>query len=118
MTANEHDNPTTAHEPEDGAEHADASDGQFGEHLSSGTDPGASAYPSEYPHDTGLFPRLQPREFPHDEPPEDESSRDEAARDEAGGDEFPPEAASGRPDSGPASAGSALQPSSPAPSPD
>jgi len=43
VTPNEHDNPTTAHEPEDGAEHADASDGQFGEHLSSDTDPAASA---------------------------------------------------------------------------
>ena len=97
MTPNEHDNPTTPHEPEDGAEHADAFDGQFGEHLSSGTDPAASAYPSEYPHDTGLFPRLQPREFPHDESPGDESPRDEAARDEAGGNEFPPEGAVGLP---------------------
>ena len=97
MTPNEHDNPTTAHEPEDGAEHADASDGQFGEHLSSGTDPAASAYPSEYPHETGLFPHLQPREFPHDESPGDESPWDEAARDEAGRDEFPPEPAAGLP---------------------
>ena len=97
MTPNEHDNPTTAHEPEDGAEHADASDGQFGEHPSSGTDPAASAYPSEYPHETGLFPHLQPREFPHDESPGDESPWDEAARDEAGRDEFPPEPAAGLP---------------------
>jgi MinD-like ATPase involved in chromosome partitioning or flagellar assembly len=105
VTPNEHDNPTTAHEPEDGAEHADASDDQYGEHLTSGTDPGApaaSAYPSEYPHATGPFPRLQPREFPHDESPADESPRDDAApdevaRDEAGRDEFPPEAASGLP---------------------
>jgi MinD-like ATPase involved in chromosome partitioning or flagellar assembly len=97
VTPNEHDNPTTPHEPEDGAEHADASDGQFGEHLSSGTDPAASAYPSEYPHDTGLFPRLQPREFPHDESPGDASPRDEVARDEAGGNEFPPEGAVGLP---------------------
>ena len=90
MTPNERDNPTTAHEPEDGAEHADASDGQFDEHLTSGTDPDASAYPPEYPQGSGLFPRLQPREFPRDEPSGDESTRDEAVRDE-----FPSEAASG-----------------------
>jgi MinD-like ATPase involved in chromosome partitioning or flagellar assembly len=97
VTPNEHDNPTTAHEPEDGAEHAGASDDRFDEHLSSGTDPGASAYPSEYPHGSGLFPRLQPREFPHDESPHDESPRDEEARDEAAGDEFPSHEAFGLP---------------------
>ena len=100
MTPNEHDNPMTAHEPEDGAEHADASVGQFDDYLTSGTDPGASAYPSEYPEGTGLFPRLQPREFPHDEAPgeeslRDEMARDETARDEAVRNEFPSEAAPG-----------------------
>jgi MinD-like ATPase involved in chromosome partitioning or flagellar assembly len=97
VTPNEHDNPTTAPEPEDGAEHADASDGQFDEHLTSGTDPLASAYPSEYAHGSGLFPRLQPREFPHDDSPGDESPRDEMARDEAAADEFSPREAFGLP---------------------
>jgi MinD-like ATPase involved in chromosome partitioning or flagellar assembly len=92
LTPNEHDNPTTAHEPEDGAEHADASNGQFDEHLTSGTDPGASAYAFEYPQGAGLFPRLQPREFPHDESSGDESAPDESARDE-----FSPQEASGLP---------------------
>jgi MinD-like ATPase involved in chromosome partitioning or flagellar assembly len=97
LTPNEHDNPTTPHEPEDGAEHADASDGQFDEHLTSGTDPGASAYPYEYPQGGGVFPRLQPRVFPHDESPTDEFPPDESPRDESPTDEFPPQEASGLP---------------------
>src|SRR5262249_33079725 len=68
-------------------EHADASDGRFDEHLTSGTDPGASAYLSEYRQGTGLFPRLQPRQFPNDDSPADESPRDEPVRDEPARDE-------------------------------
>jgi MinD-like ATPase involved in chromosome partitioning or flagellar assembly len=97
LTPNEHDNPTTPHEPEGGAEHADASDGQFDEHLTSGTDPAASAYPYEYPQSGGVFPRLQPRVFPHDESPTDEFPPDESPRDESPMDEFPSQEASGLP---------------------
>ena len=42
-------------------------DGQFDDYVASGADPFSSAYP----HETGQFRRLAPREFPRDEiPPE------------------------------------------------
>ena len=82
MTSNEHDNPTT--EEAQPTEHANGSaspvngevpradsdalgSGDYDEYSTSGANPFSSAYP----HETGMFRRLAPREFPDDETPPD-----------------------------------------------
>jgi MinD-like ATPase involved in chromosome partitioning or flagellar assembly len=80
MTSNEHDNP--ANEGTQPAEHVNGAaspvngdkpktdsgalgDGDYDEYATSGANPFSSAYP----HETGTFRRLAPREFPEDETP-------------------------------------------------
>jgi MinD-like ATPase involved in chromosome partitioning or flagellar assembly len=80
MTSNEHDNPAT--EGTQPAEHVNGAaspvngekpktdpgvlgDGDYDEYATSGANPFSSAYP----HETGTFRRLAPREFPEDETP-------------------------------------------------
>src|SRR6516165_960227 len=71
MTPNEHDNPTTAGQQEEqanGAAQPDAGvgSGAYSEYATSGANPFSSAYS----HETGMFRRLSPREFPEDEAPD------------------------------------------------
>jgi len=71
MTSNEHDNPTTAGQQEEQANgaappDAGAGSGAYSEYATSGANPFSSAYS----HETGMFRRLSPREFPEDEAPD------------------------------------------------
>jgi MinD-like ATPase involved in chromosome partitioning or flagellar assembly len=71
MTSNEHDNPMTAGQQEEQANgsaqpDAGAGSGAYSEYATSGANPFSSAYP----HGTGTFHRLSPREFPEDEAPD------------------------------------------------
>ena len=71
MTPNEHDNPMTAGQQEEqanGAAQPDAAagSGAYSEYATSGANPFSSAYS----HETGMFRRLSPREFPEDEAPD------------------------------------------------
>src|SRR6516165_8375682 len=71
MTPNEHDNPTTAGQQEEQANgaappDAGAGSGAYSEYATSGANPFSSAYS----HETGMFRRLSPREFPEDEAPD------------------------------------------------
>ena len=70
MTPNEHDNPMTAGQQEEQANgaaqpDAGAGSGAYSEYATSGANPFSSAYS----HETGMFRRLSPREFPEDEAP-------------------------------------------------
>jgi len=71
MTPNEHDNPMTAGQQEEQANgaaqpDAGAGSGAYSEYATSGANPFSSAYS----HETGMFRRLSPREFPEDEAPD------------------------------------------------
>jgi len=71
MTSNEHDNPMTAGQQEEQANgaaqpDAGAGSGAYSEYATSGANPFSSAYS----HETGMFRRLSPREFPEDEAPD------------------------------------------------
>lgn len=78
VTPNEHDEHTEAREPEERANGAVASGAasggagadvheevQYDDYVTSGANP----FSSVYPHGTGMFPRLLPREFPDDDAP-------------------------------------------------
>ena len=85
MTPDEHDNPMTIGEPEQGDAGADAA-GQLDDYLAAGENPFASAYPSAYQPGTGVFRQLP---VPQEEPDPGGFPRDELPRDDSAWGEFP-----------------------------